>query len=137
MCAWVCMGQGEEEEERRGGGGVGGVHPNQSTSLPPALSAKGPADFCMQPHSRSQLEPSLPRLDKDSSLAALPASPISAASPQSTTHTHTDRAGEKNTKQRLLPVRYSSAHIHQSCYLLHDNELFFEVPMCHIHLLMM
>lgn len=42
-----------EQEQTRGGGGggdegvgVGGVHPNQSTSSPPALSAEGPTDFC-------------------------------------------------------------------------------------------
>lgn len=41
------------------GCGDGGVHPNQSSSLPPALA--GPTDSCS---SRSQLEPSLPPADK-------------------------------------------------------------------------
>lgn len=36
----------DKRGERGWGGGVGGVHPNQSTSLPPALSAEGPTDFC-------------------------------------------------------------------------------------------
>lgn len=102
-CApWVRTGGGDDEKDEKemGGGGLGGVHPNQSTSLPPALSAEGPTDFCMQTHSRSQLEPSLPRAEQTKTRlrAALTASPIPAASPHSLSYK--ERAGEKNKKQR-------------------------------------
>lgn len=86
------------QEQARGGGGIEreGGHPNQSTSLPPALSAEGPTDFCMQTHSRSQLELSLPKADKDSPRAALAASPIPAASSHSAAY-----RGSKNKGRRL------------------------------------
>lgn len=70
------------EQSRGGGRGggeggvvvVGGVHPNQTASSPPAQSAEGPSDFCMQTHSRNQLEPSLSRADKDLPQVAFSAS---------------------------------------------------------------
>lgn len=77
MCTQSKCSQEEEVRRRRG---VGGVHPNQSNSSPPAPGTGGTTDFCMQTHSRSQLEPSLPGADKDSPRAARSASLTPAAS---------------------------------------------------------
>lgn len=100
MCSLSKNREKEEKEEEVGmvGGWGIGVHPNQSTSSPPALSAEGPTDFCMQTYSRSQLEPSLPRADKDSPRAALSASLIPAASPHPPAHRRCAKGTTKKKK---------------------------------------
>lgn len=86
---------------------------SQSINSPPALSAEGPSDFCMQTHSRSQLEPSLPRADKDSPCAALPASLIPAASPRSLAYK--ERVGEKKFQCTIYPTFQNTLHVSSAC----------------------
>lgn len=125
--AHVLPGQEEEEEKEKGWvrGGAGGVHPNQSTSSPPALSAEGPTDFCMQTHSRSQLEPSLPRSRQRLASCSTDTSSISTLS----SIQRKSRGGQQKAKAITSLKQKLTYRARHSCYLLPCREQFSEVHM--------